>query len=778
MEHDSAIEVLNSDESYKQTVILSIVCSRQKSSVKCVGVAICNILNSSLYVAEITDNEFYTLLESIVLQVAPTLCTLCTTKDSLDIKRIKHILSLCDVRCVNHTYNNAYQKDTISAAEDMKLKNNLEFLLLADDHIRNHIKLLSLHLAMRALLSIFDTFDLMRHATFKNKFHLGLYRLDNYLSMDRAAFAALSILPTNTNDMSRTSIGARRLRMWISQPLTDVEEIKRRHDCVEAFMNNLYKVMQAECLRKVPDLDAIVVKLRNVEGNSKLGKKQSPISFEDLVRLHDCIIAVNRLVQFVLVPYEGKHADTVNRMFTEPLLNIAATFETYLRLIEKTVDLKEAERRNYVLNRNFDKTLLKVGSRLDQLRDEMESLRAQIEDDIYYGSTKGRRGSNLKLVECNTMGFLFRVPRKDQNLLQGSESTSITVEKVRLNKNEFLFTTPQLRVLCTKFSNASAEYEEAQSTLINRAFKVAATYWVLVERFANVVATLDILVGFAEVATTLNYVRPVIDTDNKEINLVEARHPLVECGISTRVFVPNDLVMKRETSRVHITTGPNMGGKSTYIRQVGLIAVMNQVGSFVPCTHAKLPVFKHILCRVGASDIQLRGVSTFLAEMVEAAAILKTANEDSLAIIDELGRGTSTYDGFGLAWAIVVDLIQRAKCFCLCATHFHEMGNIASEYSGVVNKYVSAKFLEETKKMVFLYEIKDGVCRDSYAINVADIARFPKDVMESAQRKLNELEHVHQGEDTIKLQKLAEAQSFEEFKRMIPTILIDSSMVS
>ncbi|GFE55889.1 DNA mismatch repair protein [Babesia ovis] len=715
--------------------------TRQKSAIKQLGIAICNVLDSSFHVVEISDNEFFTVLESIILQVAPTVCTLYTTKDAVDIKRIKHILSLCNVECLKHTTANP--NDSITAAEEMRIKGNLEYLLEKEDHLRNHSKLFSLQLAMRALLDVFDTFDFAKQAACKQKFRLEHYQVDNYLSMDRAAFASLSILPNGSNCISetsstslfgilnkcRTSIGARRLRMWVSQPLTDIQEISKRHDCVEAFKGNIYKTMQAECLRKVPDLDAIVMKFRTVEGVGDWGSKQkSTITFEDLIHLYECIIAVNRMVQFLLVPYDGKHADTIKHMFTEPLLNISSLFESYLRLVEKTVDLKEAEKRNYVINRNFDKTLVTMGNKLDIIRDDIESLRGSLEDEIFYGSKKGKRGNNLKLVECNNMGFLFRVSKKDQALVQQAEGIGKTMEKVRLNKSEFLFTTPQLRQLCTKFSSAQREYERAQSTLVNKAFKVAATYWVLIERFTNIIATLDILAGFAEVAATLQYVRPEIDRDNNEINLVGARHPLVECGLTTCAFVPNNLLMKRETSLVHITTGPNMGGKSTYIRQVGIIAVMNQIGSFVPCTRAKLPIFNHVLCRVGASDIQLRGVSTFLAEMVEAAAILKTANERSLVIIDELGRGTSTYDGFGLAWAIIVDLIKNAKCFCLCATHFHEMGELAKEYPCVENKYVSAKYFEDTKKMVFLYEIKDGICRDSYAINVADIALFPSDI--------------------------------------------------
>ncbi|EDO05463.1 MutS domain DNA mismatch family protein [Babesia bovis T2Bo] len=784
MEERQTIESLSADDSYNYNVIVSIVCKRQKSAIKYLGVAICNVLDSNLNIVEINDNEFFTVLESILLQVAPTVCIMSTTKDSIDIKRIKHILSLCNIDCLKHITTSI--TDSITTVEEMRIKGNLEFLLGQEDHLRNYSKFFASPLGMRALLDIFDTFELLKQPTCKQSFRLGYYKLNNYLSMDRAAFASLSILPSTSNyfnestgtslfgllNKCRTAIGARRLRMWVSQPLTDADEISKRHDCVEAFMGGAYKTMQAECLRKVPDLDSIIMKFKSLEGVSELSSTQKNVmTFEDVVHLYECVIAVNRMVQFLLIPYNGIHADTVKLMFSGPLFKISSLFEPFLRLVEKTVDLKEAEKRNYVINRNFDKNLSLMGNKLDTIRDEMEHLRESIEDEIYYGLKKTKKGGNLKLIECNHMGFLFRVSKKDHALLQECEGISKYVEKVRLNKTEFLFTTSKLRHLCAKFANAQKEYEIAQSRLMKKALKVAATYWPLVERFTNIIATLDILVAFAEAAATLQYVRPEIDLENKEISLVNARHPLVECGINTRLFVPNSLYMTRETSLVHITTGPNMGGKSTYIRQVGIIVVMNQIGSFVPCTSAKIPIFKHVLCRVGASDIQLRGVSTFLAEMIEAAAILKTANEHSLVIIDELGRGTSTYDGFALAWAIIVDLLNNAKCFCLCATHFHEMGELKDDYPCVENKYVAAKYFEETKKMVLLYEIKDGVCKESYAINVADIALFPQEVIANAQVKLAELEHVDKDIDLKLLHQLTATSTYEDFRNNYPNLI-------
>mmetsp|Transcript_39329 Transcript_39329/g.45147 ORF Transcript_39329/g.45147 Transcript_39329/m.45147 type:complete len:346 (-) Transcript_39329:134-1171(-) len=340
-------------------------------------------------------------------------------------------------------------------------------------------------------------------------------------------------------------------------------------------------------------------------------------------------------------------------------------------MIEESIELNEAVKGEYIINPEYSEVLKKLYEEIKNKKQEMIDYSVSLQEKL-------KLSVPISLTEAGNAGFIFEVNKK-----KGDEALRNTNEKfdiVSTKKGYISFVTKKLKELVSEFQALQDEYKIEQDTLILKVLDIVATYFPVIEKASHAISELDALVGFAVASTSSvkSYCRPVITDTGKSLVLVDSRHPLIE-RMNPQECISNDCTMIRGESNLQIITGPNMGGKTTFIRQISISVLLAHCGCFVPCAKAEIPIVDAIISRVGASDRQLKGISTFMAEMLEAACLLKSATKDSLVIIDELGRGTSTCEGFGLAYAIAEHLAKEICCYTFFATHFHELTTLEHE---------------------------------------------------------------------------------------------------
>ena len=399
-----------------------------------------------------------------------------------------------------------------------------------------------------------------------------------------------------------------------------------------------------------------------------------------------------------------------------------------------------------------------VDAMLDELRNLSRNSKqyvAQIEQ-----RERQRTGiGSLKVKFNSVFGYYLEISKANLHLAPAD------YERKQTLVNAERFTTPELKEYEAKILDAQEKMVEIERRLFAELRSGIGAEARRIRQTALALAEIDVLVSFASLAANRRYCRPQLD-NSSDIEIIEGRHPVIEqqdlAGISDR-FVPNDLYLNGTTHSVLVITGPNMGGKSTYLRQAALIVLMAQMGSFVPATSARIGLVDRIFTRIGASDNLARGRSTFMVEMTETAGILNTASPRSLILLDEVGRGTATYDGLAIAWAAVEYIHANTRAKTLFATHYHELTELADHLGGVKNYHVSVK--ESGGGIVFLRKVEPGAADKSYGIEVAKLAGLPSDVVHRAREVLAEHEHAEQSA----INHLAHDE-FEGGRPMQPTI--------
>jgi DNA mismatch repair protein MutS len=550
---------------------------------------------------------------------------------------------------------------------------------------------------------------------------ISIYFPQQYMLVDSIARRTLEI--TESFDGSRersllgildstlTAMGSRLLRKWIEQPLLSKEEIKNRLDAVEELYNQgRIRAWLREGLKSIGDLERIVGRCATGVASPK-----------DLLILKKGLGSVSAISPHLSEMKSELLREIKGRL--NPLPDLHSLLDIALR-----EDAPATLREGGIIKEGFSKEL-----------DELREAAAQGKEWIAEMENKERLRTGIKSLKIGynaVFGYYIEVTKPNLRLVPKDY-----IRKQTLVNAERFITEPlkelEAKVLGAEERMAELEYEifvSLRDEVVRRAEEVL--------QVARAVAELDALQSLAEVAGRYNYTRPIVD-ESDEIVIKDGRHPVVERFMEPGRFVPNDVELNCRDKRFLIITGPNMAGKSTYLRQVALIVLMAQIGSFIPAKYAKIGLVDRIFTRIGARDDLASGQSTFMVEMNEVANILNNATQRSLIVLDEIGRGTSTFDGLSIAWAVAEYILSDSiGARTLFATHYHQLNRLAKENPGVRNLRADVK--EEAGNILFLYKIRPGATDKSYGIQVASLAGVPKEVLERAKEVLEDLERNEQ----------------------------------
>ncbi len=675
------------------------------------GIAVSDISTGEFYAAEIKENNNFSLLLDEISRYSPAeiVVSQMMYQSTEEIAKIQTRFPSTYITTCDETYFNADLE---------QVKQN--FLLV--DNKGNEMENEKLTNMILAISSINALKQYIQNTQMTDLSHINkvvIYSVSKYMSLDINARRNLEITEKLRDrskkgtllwvlDKTSTSMGARALRRWLNDPLIDVDEINKRLDAVEELKNNL--ILRGdiiENLKKVYDIERLAGKMAYGNGTPR-----------DMITLKNSLLKL---------PEIKKVLQSVNAEYLKEIYENTDELQDMYGLIEKSiVDDPPVNTK--------DGGYIKMGynEEIDQLKHattDGKSWLMKLEAD-----EKEKTGiKSLKVGFNKVFGYYIEVTNTYKNMVPDTY-----IRKQTLTNGE-RYITEELKNMENQILGAEEKVIKLELEAFHQIREEIAKNIKRLQKTAEAVSTLDVLVSFAEVAEDMNYCKPTI---NKEgiLDIKEGRHPVIEKMLPSGEFISNDTYLDEDENRLAIITGPNMAGKSTYMRQVALITLMAQVGSFVPATSATIGVVDKIFTRVGASDDLSMGQSTFMVEMMEVATILKEATKNSLVILDEIGRGTSTYDGLSIAWAVAEYIADKTKCGAktLFATHYHEMTTLEEEKNGIKNYSVAVK--EKGEDIIFLRKIVKGGTDESYGVHVAKLAGVPKEVTKRANEILKSLE--------------------------------------
>ena len=666
--------------------------------------------NNFLGSAYIKDNNIYFAFCDIM--TGDSRCTILKTMEDLQDEvlknNIKEVISIEGQKLDISAYITEVQEsDNLSKDKTNNLKD--KNLKLCADILLDYIEK-----TQNKDISSLKDFEVY----FKDKFvYMTNYSIRNLEVTQNMANGSKKGSLLSIVDKTSTAAGSRKLKNWLENPLLDINEIKRRQEIVGDFVKHYFEKSDVKTsLKEVYDLERISTKV-----------SYNIVSPKELLNLKKTLKQIPQ-IKNILKGFDS-----------EKLVDIANNIDELEDLhdfLEKTIHEEAGQTVK-------DGNVIKLGfnEELDSYKNASKNgnkVLLEIEE-----REKNRTGiKNLKVGYNKIFGYFIEISKVG---LKSVDPTELGYHRKQTLSNCERFISEELKQVEEHIVNSKTKIEELELQLFQDVKIKIHEYIPRLQRVANTLSDIDVFVSLSDVAEEYGYVKPDFN-DNNVIDIVDGRHPIVERNVSADSYISNDCKVEKDEN-ILLITGPNMSGKSTYMRQLALIVILAQIGSFVPASSASLPIFDKIFTRIGASDDLAGGKSTFMVEMIEAKNALVESTANSLLIFDEIGRGTSTYDGIALAQSILEYINNTIKCKTLFSTHYHELTKLENITEGIKNIHVSAK--EDHGKLIFLYKINEGPIEKSYGIHVAQLAHLPNDVINGANKILKELENGNKGSEDL-----------------------------
>ena len=673
------------------------------------GISICDISTGEFYSAEIKDTQNFPMVLDEIARYSPSELV------------INSMLSDCkeEIDKIKERFENVYITRYNDKYFDTNINNiNLRFNIF-DSYGKEIDDIKEKTLALASINALIQYIEETQKTNLDHINKIIIYTISRYMALDINARRNLEITEKMRDkskkgtllwvlDKTSTSMGARLLRRWLSDPLVDVLEINKRLEAVNELKDDIITRGDIiEALKKVYDIERLAGKMAYGNANAR-----------------DMITLKNSLQK---LPEVKNILKTCKSTLLKELYEKLDELQDIYELIDKAIveDPPMTVKDGGIIKLGYDSEIDKLKTAQTEGKNWLIKLEAEEKEKTNI--------KNLKIGFNKVFGYFIEVTKS--NLDQVPDRY---IRKQTLTNAE-RYITEELKSLENQILGAEERVVSLEYNVFTKIREEISKNIKRLQRTSEVISTLDVISSFSQVAEDMNYCMPEVNNTGV-IDIKNGRHPVIEKILGAGTFVENDTYLDKDENRLSIITGPNMAGKSTYMRQVALITLMAQVGSFVPATTAKIGVVDKIFTRVGASDDLSMGQSTFMVEMMEVATILKEATPNSLVILDEIGRGTSTYDGLSIAWAVAEFIANKEKCGAktLFATHYHELIGLEEKLEGIKNYSIAVK--EKGEDIIFLRKIVRGGTDESYGIHVARLAGVPKIVTQKANEILRSLE--------------------------------------